>query len=136
MNKKSSVSIGIGLSTMMMIFTVLCLTIFATLSYLQAERNLKEVNSIVDSSVEYYNADYKASTIYTYLLEHLDEDISEYCDENKITVEDNTYTYSISISNTKKIEVILKKDSKDLKIDSWKELVTVNGDYDYEGFVH
>lgn len=131
---KSKMSMGIGLSTLMMVFTVLCLTIFATLSFLQAKRNLKETDLMVNSSVEYYDADYKASVIYEDLLDNLDN--LDYLNENNIEVEGNTYSYSIKINDTSSLDVKLEYNDNSLTILKWQEVVNNNGDYDYQGFVH
>lgn len=131
---KSKMSMGIGLSTLMMVFTVLCLTIFATLSFLQAKRNLKETDLMVNSSVEYYGADYKASVIYEDLLDNLDN--LDYLNENNIEVEGNTYSYSIKINDTSSLDVKLEYNDNSFTILKWQEVVNNNGDYDYQGFVH
>lgn len=134
MNKQNRISIGIGLSTLLMIFTVLILTIFATLSYLQAKRNLTETDKIVNSFVEYNDADYKASEIYTYLMEH--ENDESYMKENQIDYSNDSYSYSVKINDKKSLEVVLTKANDKLEIARWEETVQVDGDYEYKGFVH
>lgn len=131
---ESKMSMGIGLSTLMMVFTVLCLTIFATLSLLQAKRNLKETDLMVNSSIEYYDADYKASAIYKDLLDNLDN--LDYLNENNIELEGNTYSYSIKINDTSSLDVKLEYNDNSFTILKWQEVVNNNGDYDYQGFVH
>ncbi len=134
MNKQNRISIGIGLSTLLMIFTVLILTIFATLSYLQAKRNLTETDKIVNSFVEYNDADYKASEIYAYLMEH--ENDESYMKENQIDYSNDSYSYSVKINDKKSLEVVLTKTNDKLEIARWEETVQVDGDYEYKGFVH
>ncbi len=134
MNKQNRVSIGIGLSTLLMIFTVLILTIFATLSYLQAKRNLSETDKIISSSVEYYDADYKASEIFTELKDHLDD--LDYMQENNISFSNNEYYYSVKINDEKSLDVVLTRTNDELVITTWQEVVQVDGDYEYKGFVH
>lgn len=134
MNKQNRISIGIGLSTLLMIFTVLILTIFATLSYLQAKRNLTETDKIVNSFVEYNDADYKASEIYAYLMEH--ENDEAYMEENQIDYSNDSYSYSVKINDKKSLEVVLTKTNDKLEITRWEETVQVDGDYEYKGFVH
>lgn len=133
MNKRK-MSMGIGLSTLMMVFTVLCLTIFATLSFFQAKRNLKETDLIVNSSIEYYDADYKACVVYKDLLNNLDN--KDYLAENNIEVEGNTYSYSIKINDTCSLDVKLEYNNNSFTILSWQEVAHNDGDYDYQGFVH
>lgn len=134
MNKQNRISIGIGLSTLLMIFTVLILTIFATLSYLQAKRNLNETDKIIASSVEYYDADYKASEIYTYLKENKNDEA--YLKENDISFSNNEYHYSVKINDKKSLDVVLTQKEDELVITKWQEVVQVDGDYEYKGFVH
>lgn len=134
MNRRNKVSMGIGLSTLMMIFTVLCLTIFATLSFLQAKRSLKETDKMVNSSVEYYAADYRACEIYEYLEENLDDE--SYLASNNIKLENDVYSYSIKINDTLRLNVELKFENGTLNILKWQEVAIIDGDYDYQGFVH
>lgn len=134
MNKQNRISIGIGLSTLLMIFTVLILTIFATLSYLQAKRNLNETDKIIESSVEYYDADYKASEIYNYLKENANDE--SYMQEKDISFSNNEYHYSVKINDKKYLDVVLTRHKDELVITKWQEVVLVDGDYEYKGFVH
>ena len=134
MNKQNRISIGIGLSTLLMIFTVLILTIFATLSYLQAKRNLNETDKIIESSVEYYDADYKASEIYNYLKENTNDE--SYMQEKDISFSNNEYHYSVKINDKKYLDVVLTRHEDKLVITKWQEVVLVDGDYEYKGFVH
>lgn len=134
MNKQNRISIGIGLSTLLMIFTVLILTIFATLSYLQAKRNINETDKIIESSVEYYDADYKASEIYNYLKENTNDE--SYMQEKDISFSNNEYHYSVKINDKKYLDVVLTRHEDKLVITKWQEVVLVDGDYEYKGFVH
>lgn len=134
MNKQNRISIGIGLSTLLMIFTVLILTIFATLSYLQAKRNINETDKIIESSVEYYDADYKASEIYNYLKENTNDE--SYMQEKDISFSNNEYHYSVKINDKKYLDVVLTRHEDELVITKWQEVVLVDGDYEYKGFVH
>ena len=134
MNKQNRISIGIGLSTLLMIFTVLILTIFATLSYLQAKRNINETDKIIESSVEYYDADYKASEIYNYLKGNVNDE--SYMQEKDISFSNNEYHYSVKINDKKYLDVVLTRHEDELVITKWQEVVLVDGDYEYKGFVH
>lgn len=134
MNKQNRISIGIGLSTLLMIFTVLILTIFATLSYLQAKRNLNETDKIIESSVEYYDADYKASEICNYLKENANDE--SYMQEKDISFSNNEYHYSVKINDKKYLDVVLTRHEDELVITKWQEVVLVDGNYEYKGFVH
>ncbi len=132
--KQDGISIGIGMSTFMMIFTVLCLTIFATLTYLQARHNQEETNQIVDASVAYYDADYQASAIYEQLKTQYSDD--SFLKENGITKEDNIYSYSVSISEARQLKVSISENDGKLNIIQWQETAQSSEDYDYQGFVN
>lgn len=133
-HKENTVSIGIGMSTFMMIFVVLCLTIFATLTYLQARHNLQETDKIMDANVAYYNADYQASEIYEQLMSHLDDD--SFLEENVITKQDHTYHYSVSITDMRTLEVTVCQNQDKLKVIQWQETATMQGNYEKQGFVN
>lgn len=133
-HKENTVSIGIGMSTFMMIFVVLCLTIFATLTYLQARHNLQETDKIIDANVAYYNADYKATEIYEQLISHLEDD--SFFKENGITKQDHTYHYSVSITETRTLEVTVCKNQDKLKGIQWQETAAMQGNYEKQGFVN
>lgn len=135
--KNSEINSGFGISTLVMIFMVLCLSIFATLTYLQANYNYNQSSKIVNSKKEYYDADYKASLIYIDLKEKLasNEISDEYLKEKNIQYVNQTYCYNVDISDSKVLEVILKQDGDDLTIVTWKESTTVSGNYDYQTFV-
>ena len=133
MNKRRT-SIGIGLCSLMMIFTCLCLTIFASLSYLQAKRNLNESSKIVDSLVSYYDADYRASMLCLELKDNYDNE--DFLNENNIEYNNGVYSFGISFSNNKCLYVGLSLDDGQINIVRWQEVSKASGDYDYSGFVN
>lgn len=135
--KKNSINSGLGISTLLMIFTVLCLTIFATLSYLQANYNYNQTMKIVESTQNYYDADYKAVCLYRELQDKIDADTltDKWLDENNIEQSDNTYTYDVQISDTLKLSIELEVNDSKLTIITWKEVSIIDGNYDYQPFV-
>ena len=133
MNKRRT-SIGVGLCSLMMIFTCLCLTIFASLSYLQAKRNLNQSNKIVESLVSYYQADYKASKLSEELLDKYNDE--DFLNENDIEYNNGVYSFDISFSNNKCLYVSLSIDDGQINIERWQEVSKASGDYDYSGFVN
>lgn len=56
----SGSSMGVGVSSILMIFVALCLTIFATLSFLSANADWKLSQKAADSVAAYYQADAEA----------------------------------------------------------------------------
>lgn len=132
---KQRVSVGIGLSTFMMLFTVLCMMVFAALAYLQARRNEIEADKIIEASQAYYAADYKASQMYEEIQSHMGDEM--YLQQCGVQVKDDLYTYSVEISETKELLVTLRKSVDKLLVEQWQEVVnTEQESYDYQGFVH
>ncbi len=132
--RKEGISVGIGMSTFMMIFIVLCLTIFATLTYLQAKHNLEETNQIIEASQAYYDADYTATTIYKSLKTNYSN--TEFLVENNITKQENEYSYVVRISDTRELQVTIQENEGKLKIEKWQEIAKSSDDYAYQGFVN
>ncbi|MEE1410954.1 MAG: hypothetical protein U0J83_02920 [Bulleidia sp.] len=125
------VSIGIGLPTLMMIFTVLCMTVFACITYLQATYNEKESRKIVEASQEYYEAEFQASTLYEKIAQN-PEDL-ELFQENDIEHDGNIYRYSVKINETKRLQVTLEL-AEELKILQWQQISQSEGEYSLQGF--
>ncbi len=132
--RKEGISVGIGMSTFMMIFTVLCLTIFATLTYLQAKHNLEETTQIIEASQAYYEADYTATSIYKTLKTNYSN--TTFLTENNITKEENKYSYIVQISDTRELQVTISENEGKLKIEKWQEIANTSEDYAYQGFVN
>ncbi len=127
----TTVSIGIGLPTLMMIFTVLCMMVFACITYLQATYNEKESRKIVEASQEYYEAEFQASTLYEKIAQN-PEDL-ELFQENDIEHEGNIYRYSVIINEGKRLQVTLEL-AEELKILRWQQISQAEGEYSLQGF--
>ncbi len=69
---KSNISMGIGGTLVIVIFVVLCLTVFATLSFTTAYSDMKLVNKTQEMTSEYYTiegyAEIKLSEIYDMMI--------------------------------------------------------------------
>ncbi len=133
-DKQDGISIGIGMSTFMMIFTVLCLTIFATLTYLQARHNQQETDKIIESTVAYYDADLSASKIYKELKTQYTD--TTFLEDNGIEKDGNTYSYTVSISENRELKVTIEENDGKFNIIQWQEIAQSNDGYDYQGFVN
>lgn len=134
--KNNEVNSGFGISTLVMIFMVLCLSIFATLTYLQANYNYNQSLKILESKKEYYDADYKASLVYEELKQAIENDeINNLLNKENIEYVDDVYCYNINVNDTKTLVVELKYEDGDLKVKRWQEVVNYDGDYGYKSFV-
>jgi len=133
--KKSNNEYGInvGSSTLIMIFALLCLTIFALLTYKTAlnEKNLSQ--KAAKEIKYYYEADYKASKIKDEIEYKLNrgEDISSIVDYKKVIGGSLYIGYSVEINEYKKLDVEIKKDGNKFVIVKWKE-VSNNNDEEYK----
>lgn len=71
-NTSSSISLGVGGTLIIVIFVVLCLTVFATLSFTAAYADLKLSNKTAQITEDYYNthalAEEKLSEVYAGLI--------------------------------------------------------------------
>ena len=120
--KKKSIGVGIGTSSLMMIFTILCLTIFALLSLLQANNSLAQSENYASSISDYYNADNEAM-------------------HHKIMIENGEVEYDINDEGNIEYDIRVDDDSYlDIMLDSnfeivkWRLVNDVDGDYGNQGF--
>ena len=76
-NEKSP-GFNVGSASIIMVFAVLCLTIFSVLSVMTANSDLKLSNRAKKSIEDYYNAEYVAETKVLEIRDKLKEDGSPY----------------------------------------------------------
>ena len=67
-SKQSSPNINVGSTSIVMVFSVLCLTVFAVLSYITARNELDLARRSADSVTAYYAADSAAVDVYNALI--------------------------------------------------------------------
>ena len=104
----------------MVMFAVLCLTVFAllTLGTVQADRRLSDAS--LKASLDYYAADVRAETIFAQIREG---DIPK-----NVTVEDNIYAYSCPISDRQVLMVQLSREGSSWKVLQWQAVSIVEWD--------
>lgn len=112
MRKKVKIPAPVGASSLLVIFSVLCLTAFSmlTLSTVKADERLADESYAAVQA--YYQADFEAEQ----LLGRL---------RNGETVEQavkkgNCYYYSCPVGETQKLRVIVEINGSDYKIHQWK----------------
>ncbi|MCI5773388.1 MAG: hypothetical protein MR210_02395 [Erysipelotrichaceae bacterium] len=133
--KKKSVGVGIGTCSLMMIFTVLCLTIFAVLSLLQANASYVQSINYANSLKKYYDADSEAMKVKA-MIENgkIDEqalkDASYHITEYKIDAKGNISFHQI-IDEDEYIDIVLDKDHDIVK---WRVVNDIEGEYGNQGF--
>ena len=103
---------GVGLSSLLVIFAVLCLTVFAVLSVSTAQAQLRLAESARRAVTGYYSADRCAENILARLR----------CGEHPENVEKDgdTYTYACKISDTQVLAVRVTVIGTDYEILQWQ----------------
>ncbi len=136
-NKPQQMGVPIGTSLLLVVFVLLALITFATLSYVSADTDNKLSQSVADTTKEYYAAESKAHTtlmeIHSSLqnLTYSDEDFS---DELKSTFPDYTvemrdtqiYLSFLTVVDEKEsiLSEILVMPQGDYSITKWQLLYT------------
>lgn len=117
--KKSAFS-AVGISSLLVIFAVLCLTVFALLSVstVQAQQRLAEKSRAAVTG--YYHADREAEEILARLR-------GGECPEN-VTQNGDVFTYTCRISDTQALAVCVKVSGGAYTVLQWQTVSTVHWD--------
>ena len=123
MDKKHRFSFpAVGGSSLLVIFAVLCLTVFALLglSTVQAGRRLS--NASAEAVENYYQADTRAEEILARLR----------CGEmpEGVTVWDDRYAYECPISETRSLQVEVRLNGEEYTVLRWQVVSTVEWETD------
>ena len=108
----------VGGSSLLVIFAVLCLTVFALLglSTVQADKRLSDASASAVSN--YYEADYQAERILAELrCGRIPEGVEQV---------NGTYCYSCFISNTQELRVEVRMQGDDWEVLRWQAVSTVS----------
>ena len=117
MKKTKELSVpAIGGSSLLVIFAVVCLTVFALLSLntVLAEQRLSEVYG--EGTQQWYAADLKAQEIFARL--RAGEEIPG------VEVADNQYSYTVAISDHQTLHVTVRREGEDWEVISWQTAAT------------
>lgn len=102
----------IGSSSLLVIFAVLCLTIFSLISLSTAQADDRLNNASISAVTDYYEADLKAEQIFSRLREN--------SLPGGVTVENNIYSYQCRISDTQVLEVQVEKNGENWTVLRWQ----------------
>lgn len=107
----------VGGSSLVVIFAVLCLTVFALLglSTVRADKRLADVN--LKAVTDYYSAEYEAEEILAELR-------SGRIPEGVSVKENNVFSYSCKVSETQVLCVEVKFEEKEWNILRWQTVST------------
>ena len=108
----------VGGSSLLVIFAVLCLTIFSLLALSGALANLRLADASVRSVSGFYQADCQAEAILSRLRtgEH----------PQGVQEQDGVYTYSCPISDTQTLEVAVTLEGQSYEILRWQAVSTAD----------
>lgn len=107
----------VGGSSLLVIFAVLCLTVFTLLALgtVQADNRLSDAS--VRAVTDYYAADLQAEAIFAALREGTLPD--------GVSTDGTSYTYSCPISETQELTVSLQKEGEAWSVLRWQAVSTV-----------
>ena len=117
MGKKETFSPPVvGGSSLLVIFAVLCLTIFALLALSGVQANQRLADAAVQAASDYYQADCQAEQILAQLRQgERPQGVQE---------QNGIYTYSCPISDTQALEVAVELDGISYQILRWQAVST------------
>ena len=123
MSKKKQLSPPVvGASSLLVIFAVLCLTVFALLSISTVRADGRLGDKVQSAVTGYYQADCRAEEILSRLRSG---EIPE-----GVTVENGIYTYACPISDTQVLAVQVILDESSYRILRWQTMSTVRWEAD------
>lgn len=117
--KKSPVP-SVGAASLLVIFTVLCLTIFSLLSLSTALADRRLSDAAAESVQAYYEADTLAEEIYARLRAGETPE--------QVQVQGSTYAYACPVGKTQQLQVCLQQENNTWSVLQW-QLVTIENEH-------
>ena len=119
MRERKSPAPIVGGSSLLVIFAVLCLTVFAVLSLTQAQADRRLAQNSWSAVTGYYRADCQAQEILSQLRDGERPD--------GVTAEGNSvFSYACPISDTQTLEVRVSLAGEDYEILTWQAVFTAD----------
>ncbi|MEF9920276.1 MAG: hypothetical protein RR945_07550 [Erysipelotrichaceae bacterium] len=121
MNKnKPRVHVGLGVATIFMVFTILCFTILATLSYMSAQSQNDTSIEYDKNMKDYYVADLKANQIEADIYKNLNN-LEAFCEEKGYDYNKDTkmITYIVKMNRYANLKIELAVENEDLVVKQW-----------------
>lgn len=107
---------AVGGSSLLVIFAVLCLTVFALLSLSTVQAEKRMADAAAESVTEYYAADLKAQEIFARLRSGETVD--------GVQVREAVYSYHCVISEHQVLEVVLQKTENAWQVCRWQVIAS------------
>ncbi|MDR1194549.1 MAG: hypothetical protein LBK98_10385 [Peptococcaceae bacterium] len=127
---RKAAGINVGSASIIMVFAVLCLTIFSVLTLVTARNDLALTESYARSVASYYAADTRAIAIYNQLAAGdavFDEDIEL---SRAPAGGGSLISYSVPIDSGQNLNVLLEETPAGLRIAEW--LVAEKEDWEFD----
>ncbi|MEG0275256.1 MAG: hypothetical protein RR690_09005 [Longicatena sp.] len=134
---KRNVQIGLGASSILMIFVVLCMMILSVLAYNQAKQNYDIAKREAVYEEAYRKADTKASILYEVLNTYVKEDgsldktlarldVQEQFQSGDVQYElqNQTISIHIKVNAQQSLQVVLEQVGNEVISNSWKLIST------------
>lgn len=132
---KHSVTSGLGLSSLLVIFVSICMVLLAVLSLTQANSNMKIAKNYQESVNGYYTACFEADKIYYTIVNFIDNNdqnsLLNYLNNQNVSLSNNEISYKIDIETNKYLFV---KISLDGIIKQYQLIEEANDKYEKKGF--
>jgi uncharacterized membrane protein len=142
-DKQAGMGAQIGSASIVMIFAVLCLTIFAVLSFQTATHEQRLAQKTADAAREYYRADSIAEETYVRICNLIFEAENEAENQERMIAEldamqiqqirtqDGTYLrYCVPIDDVQALEVQLWWTARELSVVTWRAIAATEWEYD------
>ena len=123
-----SAGVNIGSASLVMVFVVLSLTVFAVLSLVSANNELRLSTKFSESVKNYYAADYKACTIIETMETKMDSETA--IDLPEVLFEGSVGSFSVPINDYQNLCVKIDTKDNQLQILSWQVKNTMEQVYD------
>ena len=117
-NKKRFAPAAVGVSSLLVIFAVLCLTVFALLSVSTVQADLRLSESANQAIQGYYEADWQAEAILAQLRKGD-------CPPN-VKEQDGIYSYACPLSDTQILAVDVAVDGAEYTVLRWQAVSTTD----------
>lgn len=110
----------IGASSLLIIFAVLCLTMFTLLALSTAKANSRLSDASIQAVTEYFEADRQAERIFAQLRDP-DQPLPE-----GVSIADSVFRYSVSISDTQVLLVMVQNHNDTWTVLQWQAVSTAD----------
>ncbi len=138
--RRTEMGIHVGSASIVMIFAVLCLTVFATLSFQTASYEQKMAQKTADAAEAYYRADGAAEEIYQKIYLSLKHGVdyaqlvkaNETVNLNVVQQKDEIlFSYAVPIDDTQELQVLLSfEENGVLRTEQWNVVTTAQWELD------